>query len=424
MSHGIGLATSARVCRHLTSTAFALLPAAFLLLAGAGPACEGGGGSAEPLILGARVAPGAGAPPTADDPLAFRRGAEALARLGFRGFFAHHFAPLDGEATLAELFEHPSYRFVLEHPKLDLFAFNVRALGEPVDIREFDGDPATREPRLAEEERQIAELAERLLADPSLAGKTVVLKFWESDWMLVRPSQAGEHAPIEAARGFVEWMRVRQAAVERARARLPRSPVTLLHAVEVNRVHDALPASDGSPGLLRAVHLLPWIAPDLVAYSAWDSLNGPDPEALAGELGMAIDLLLDPRRQVALAGGLCRAGGPCVAAALGEPRRTSDAAPRPPATLFLSEFGTAERTADAATAAWRARTVVETAARRGLLAAFAWQLYQSGEAGHHLLGADGEPSGTLLGMLRARDTEGPSFRGSDGSDLRERRGGG
>ena len=409
------------VLRSGTSLAAPIV--AFLLLMGAGPACEGGGAAQEPLILGARVAPGAGAPATPDDPLAFRRGAEALVGLGFGGFFAHHFAPLDGEATLAELFEHPSYRFVLEHPELDLLVFSVRSLGEPIDLVAFDGDLATRVPRLVEEERQIGELARRLLDDPALGGKTVVLKFWESDWLLVRPSQAGEHAPLEAARGFVEWMRRRQAAVERARAERPEAAVRLLHAVEVNRVHDALPGPDGSPGLLRAVHLLPWIEPDLVAYSAWDSLGAPDPEALAGELGAAIDLLLDPRRQLALAHGLCRAGGPCVAAALGGPRRAFAAAPRSPATLFLSEFGTAERTTDAATAARRAQTVVETAARRGLLAAFAWQLYESGEAGHYLLGPDGEPSGTLLGMLRARDAERPVPTGPQPPDLRERPGG-
>jgi hypothetical protein len=370
---------------------------------------------AEPLVLGARVAPGAGAEATEEDPLAFGRGAEALARLGFRGFFAHHFRPLDGEQTLVEVFDHPSFRGVLEHPELDLLVFTVRSLGEPIDLVALDGDPATREPRLVEEERQIRALARRLLADPALAGKTVVLKFWESDWLLVRPSQADQHATVAAARGFVEWMRMRQAAVERARAERPNSPVRLLHAVEVNRVHDALPA-DGSFGLLRAVHLLPRIAPDLVAYSAWDSTNPPaDPAALRDRLRAAVDLLLDPARQLDLAEAICRHGGPCLL----EPPPPA-AAPWPPDRLFLSEFGAPEAEVGAATAAWKAETVVRFAADRGLLAAFAWQLFDSGGRGLHLLGPNGAPSGTLRGMLRALGRGSPIPTLPNGPQRRER----
>jgi hypothetical protein len=418
----------------LRRAVLALLPAV-LTLAVAVPACGGGGagaageperapagaaeaaggaGAVRSLVLGARVAPGAGAEATEEDPLAFGRGADALARLGFRGFFAHHFRPLDGEATLVELFDHPSYRGVLEHPELELLVFTVRSLGEPIDLAALDGDPATREPRLVEEERQVLDLARSLLADPALAGKTVVLKFWESDWLLVGPSRADEHATVVAAQGFVEWMRLRQAAVERARAERPDSPVRLLHAVEVNRVHDALPA-DGSPGLLRAVHLLPRIGPDLVAYSAWDSTNPPaDPAALRDRLGAAIDLLLDPARQLELADAICRHGGPCL------PDPPSPLLARwPPDRLFLSEFGAPEAEVGAATAAWKAETVVRLAAARGLLAAFAWQLYDSDGRGLHLLGPDGAPSGTLRGMLRTRGYQQP-LPVPSGPQLRER----
>jgi hypothetical protein len=415
-----------------------VLPLALLATAGGAPACGGSGddqavepggsggsggagGSAAALVLGARVAPGAGAAATAEDPLAFARGADALAGLGFRGFFAHHFRPLDGEETLAELFDHPTYRGVLEHPQLDLLVFTVRSLGEPIDVLAFDGDPATREPRLAEEERQVLGLARRLLADPALAGKTVVLKFWESDWLLVGPSRADEHATVAAAAGFVEWMRVRQRAVERARAERPGSPVRLLHAVEVNRVHDALPAG-GSPGLLRAVHLLPRIAPDLVAYSAWDSTNPPaSPAALRRRLGAAFDLLLDPARQVELAAAICRRGGPCLPAS---PLPPPPAARWPADRLLISEFGSPESEVGADTAAWKAETVVRLAAERGLLAAFAWQLFDSGGGGFFLLDADGEPSGTLLGMLRARDLERPLPFPPPRPDLRSRPDGG
>lgn len=410
------------------------LPLALVAVAAGAPTCGGTGDGAageavgqagadgaargELLILGARVAPGAGAEATEEDPLAFGRGAEALARLGFRGFFAHHFRPLDGEATLVELFDHPSFRGVLEHPELDLLVFTVRSLGEPIDLAAFDGDPATLEPRLVEEERQVLDLSRRLLTDPALAGKTVVLKFWESDWLLVRPSQADQHATVAAARGFVEWMRLRQEAVERARAERPDSPVRLLHAVEVNRVHDALPR-DGSAGLLRAVHLLPRIQPDLVAYSAWDSTNPPaDPAALRDRLEAAIDLLLDPARQLELAEAICRHGGPCL----------PDPPPAPverwrPDRLFLSEFGAPEAEVGAATAAWKAETVVRLAAARGLLAAFAWQLFDSGGRSLYLLGPDGAPSGTLRGMLRARDPERP-IPVPSGPQLRDRPGAG
>lgn len=415
--------------RRIRRLALLVLPLA-LATAGGAPACGGGGdeargqpgGSAAELVLGARVAPGAGAAATAEDPLAFQRGADALAGLGFRGFFAHHFRPLDGEETLAELFDHPTYRGVLEHPQLDLLVFTVRSLGEPIDLAAFDGDPATLEPRLAEEERQVLDLARRLLADPALAGKAVVLKFWESDWLLVGPSRADEHATVAAAAGFVEWMRVRQGAVEQARAEQPGSPVRLLHAVEVNRVHDALP-DDGSPGLLRAVHLLPRIAPDLVAYSAWDSTNPPaDPAALRQRLGAAFDLLLDPARQVEIAAAICRHGGPCLPAS---PLPPPPAARWPADRLLISEFGAPESEVGAATAAWKAETVVRLASARGLLGAFAWQLFDAGGGRFYLLDGNGEPSGTLLGMLRARDlAEAPLPLPPPRPDLRSRPDGG
>jgi hypothetical protein len=140
--------------------------------------------------------------------------------------------------------------------------------------------------------------------------------------------------------------------------------------------------------------------------------------ALRARLGAAIDLLLDPARQLALAEEICRHGGPC----LPDPP-PAPGARWPPDRLFLSEFGAPEAEVGAATAAWKAETVVRLAAARGLLAAFAWQLYDPGGRSLYLLGPDGAPSGTLRGMLRAR------ARGRDrpipapsGPQLRERPG--
>jgi hypothetical protein len=99
---------------------------------------------------------------------------------------------------------------------------------------------------------------------------------------------------------MIDWMRAKQQGVNQGRAETAGSDVKVYFAVELNRVQEAMGTSPCTPAerRLRMAHLLPFIGPDMIAYSAWDSMVGPPTEAeTRTALGNAVDFLLDDARQ-------------------------------------------------------------------------------------------------------------------------------
>jgi len=124
----------------------------------------------------------------------------------------------------------------------------------------------------AEEERTFYELARELLSRYKGTGKTFVLQNWEGDWA-VRGAFDPKFDPTDSALdNMTRWLNARQRGVEHARAELRADGVHVWHAVEVNLV---LPSfQQHRPGVIDRV--IPRVRPDLVSYSAWESLESPD----------------------------------------------------------------------------------------------------------------------------------------------------
>ena len=105
-----------------------------------------------------------------------------------------------------------------------------------------------------------------LLTRYDATGKTFFLGHWEGDWYLLPDKDVKKDVSPELAAAMVEWLNVRQKAVDDARSEVPYSKCRVYTYAEVNRVRDAM--KDGRKRLVNAV--LPKANVDFVSYSAYD----------------------------------------------------------------------------------------------------------------------------------------------------------
>ena len=105
-----------------------------------------------------------------------------------------------------------------------------------------------------------------LLTRRETTGKTFFIGHWEGDWYLLPDRNTQADVNPAAAAAMVEWLNVRQEAVDDARAEVPYTRCRVYTYAEVNRVRDAM--KDGRKRLVNAV--LPKANVDFVSYSAYD----------------------------------------------------------------------------------------------------------------------------------------------------------
>lgn len=116
-----------------------------------------------------------------------------------------------------------------------------------------------------------------LLTRYDTAGKTFFLGHWEGDWYLLPDKDVKKDASPELTAAMIEWLNVRQKAVDDARAEVPYAKCRVYTYAEVNRVRDAM--KDGRKRVVNAV--LPKANVDFVSYSAYDSQLLPAEEVRA-----------------------------------------------------------------------------------------------------------------------------------------------
>jgi len=119
--------------------------------------------------------------------------------------------------------------------------------------------------------------AKDLLTRYDTAGKSFFLGHWEGDWYLLPDRDVKKDAPAERCEAMIEWLNVRQKAVDDARAEVPYAKCRVFTYAEVNRVRDAM--KDGRRRMVNAV--LPKIKADFVSYSAYDCQLLPAEEVRA-----------------------------------------------------------------------------------------------------------------------------------------------
>jgi hypothetical protein len=95
--------------------------------------------------------------------------------------------------------------------------------------------------------------------------------FFIGDWeMDNKMACSGACDPLPATiANVIAWENTRQQAVDDAKAATPDSTVPVWHYTEINFVQQAMSGST-KPRMINAV--MPYINPDYVSYSAWDSL--------------------------------------------------------------------------------------------------------------------------------------------------------
>ena len=125
------------------------------------------------------------------------------------------------------------------------------------------------------EYREMRELASYLLRTYSGTGKTFFLGHWEGDWHLrpwpvpwFKDLHPGRRVTQANLQGMIDWLAVRQKAIDDAKRLTPHRQVQVYHYTEANLVHEAIA---GHPTVARDV--IPNVDLDYVSYSAYDSLG-------------------------------------------------------------------------------------------------------------------------------------------------------
>jgi hypothetical protein len=116
-----------------------------------------------------------------------------------------------------------------------------------------------------------------LLTRYDATGKTFFLGHWEGDWYLLPDKDVRKDASPELVAAMIEWLAIRQKAVDDARSEVPYSKCRVYTYAEVNRVRDAM--KDGRRRMVNAV--LPKLSVDFVSYSAYDCQLLPADEVRA-----------------------------------------------------------------------------------------------------------------------------------------------
>lgn len=113
-----------------------------------------------------------------------------------------------------------------------------------------------------------------LLERYSGTGKVFMLGNWEGDWLLLgRQNRELDPSPT-AVDGMIAWMKIRQLAVDNAKAAVPHKDVAVYHYIEVNLVKKAM---QGRVSIAHSV--LPEVDVDLVSYSAYEAIKqSPQPD--------------------------------------------------------------------------------------------------------------------------------------------------
>lgn len=116
-----------------------------------------------------------------------------------------------------------------------------------------------------------------LLERYSGTGKVFMLGNWEGDWLLLgRQNREADPSPT-AVEGMIAWMKIRQLAVDNARAAVAHKDVEVYHYIEVNLVKKAMA---GRASI--ALSVLPEANPDLVSYSAYEAIKqSPQPDLMS-----------------------------------------------------------------------------------------------------------------------------------------------
>lgn len=186
---------------------------------------------------------------------------------------------LKKDISLKELAQHPYWAACFDMP------FSTIALS-------IDGAGiATTDSSARREEEEMYELCKFLLHTYKDRKLNFIIHNWEGDWILrggtgdnarwsrspgelVKAVDGDRHTvavPADSAQrvaAMVKWFKARQSGVTRARNEVKNSKCKIYHAIEANKVMDAMA---GIPGIANSV--LPRVETDMASWSCYDGLD-------------------------------------------------------------------------------------------------------------------------------------------------------
>jgi hypothetical protein len=120
-------------------------------------------------------------------------------------------------------------------------------------------------------------LTEWLLQRYSGTGKVFMIGNWEGDWLLLGKAKRELDPSPVAVDGMIAWLKIRQLAIDTAKAKVAHDKVEVYHYVELNL------AKKGMAGRASIAHsVLPEANPDLVSYSAYEAIKqSPTPDLMS-----------------------------------------------------------------------------------------------------------------------------------------------
>ena len=171
---------------------------------------------------------------------------------------------LPKNATPVDIVQHPYFKKALGC-NFSTIVLNVTNLKKELDEEKPDFTTAYNE---------IYNLTSYLLKQYENRKVTFVIKNWEGDWLLrggflkkeewLAVSDTQRNRRIK---NMIQWLKARQAAVEKARSEVKNTQCKIYHAVECNKVIESM---KGVPGV--ASDVLPKINTDIVSWSCYDGL--------------------------------------------------------------------------------------------------------------------------------------------------------
>jgi hypothetical protein len=127
-------------------------------------------------------------------------------------------------------------------------------------------DGLSREER-DEEYKQVYDLATYLLKTYSGTGKKFLLGHWEGDWHLINSYNPNEEPTPTNIQGMIDWLNIRQKAIDDAKRGTKHSDVNVFHYTEANLVQKGM---KGGKCLVNDV--LPHTSVDYVSYSSYETI--------------------------------------------------------------------------------------------------------------------------------------------------------
>lgn len=115
---------------------------------------------------------------------------------------------------------------------------------------------------------EIYDLSVHLLQSYNDSGKTFFLGHWEGDWY-IHPNYDPNAIPTDlAVNGMIDWLNVRQQAVDDAKNNTVFTNVQIYNYAEVNLVQKGMQGDK-----CMANNVLPFVNVDYVSYSCYDTIN-------------------------------------------------------------------------------------------------------------------------------------------------------